>query len=208
MKFLDKILNKPKQPSFQEIQDAVRKKYAEVSRSAEGKFKYPTGKEGTLKLGYDVSVIDEMSDDLVSSFCGVGNPFTLGPLNEGEAVLDIGCGAGFDLIIAGRAVSEKGKVCGIDITPEMAEKARKNLGKAGITNSDIRVAGAEAIPFNDHTFDVITSNGVLNLSPLKEKSFSEIYRVLKPGGRLQFADIVLKEDLPDKVAGSLDAWSD
>jgi SAM-dependent methyltransferase len=208
MKFLSKILNKPKQPSFQEIQDAVRKKYAEVSRSAEGKFKYPTGKEGALKLDYDVSVIEEMSDDLVSSFCGVGNPFTLGPLNEGEAVLDIGCGAGFDLIIAGRAVGAKGNVCGIDITPEMAEKAKDNLRKAGITNSDIRVAGAEEIPFNDHAFDVITSNGVLNLSPLKEKSFGEIYRVLKPGGRLQFADIVLKEDLPDKVAGSLDAWSD
>lgn len=208
MTFQQKALNKPKQPSFQEIQDAVRKKYAEVSQSAEGKFKYPTGKEGALKLKYDVSIIRHISEDLVSSFCGVGNPFTLGPLNIGETILDIGCGAGFDLIIAGRAVGEKGKVCGIDLTPEMAEKARDNLRKAGITNSDVRVAGAEEIPFDDSTFDVITSNGVLNLSPLKEKSFSEIYRVFKPGGRLQFADIVLKEDLPDTVAGSLDAWSD
>jgi SAM-dependent methyltransferase len=208
MKFLHKILNKPKQPSFEEIQDAVRKKYAEVSQSAEGKFKYPTGKEGALKLKYDVSVLEEMSDDMVSSFCGVGNPFTLGPLNVGETILDIGCGAGFDLIIAGRAVGAKGKVCGIDITSEMAEKAKDNLKTSGIENSDIRVAGAEEIPFDDNTFDVITSNGVLNLSPLKEKSFSEIYRVLKPNGRLQFADIVLKEDLPDKVAASLDAWSD
>jgi SAM-dependent methyltransferase len=191
-----------------EIQEAVRKKYAEVSRSAEGKFKYPTGRAGALGLGYDASVIENMPEDLVESFCGVGNPFSLGAINPGEVILDVGCGAGFDLIVANRLVGPKGQVCGIDLTPEMVEKAEINIKQAGVSNGRIHLAGAEAIPYDEGIFDVVTSNGVLNLSPLKEKSFREIYRVLKPGGRLQFADIVLKEDLPAEVANSLEAWSD
>lgn len=208
MKLIDKILNIRKQPSFEDIQEAVRKKYAEVSRSVDGKFKYPTGREGAEALGYDLSIAEGMTDEFLESFCGVGNPFTLGQINPGDAVLDIGCGAGFDLIIASRLVGPEGKVCGIDLTPEMVKKAEDNLQRTGVTNGEVRLAGAEAIPYNDNVFDVIISNGVLNLSPRKEKSFSEIYRVLKPDGRLQFADIVLKEDLPDKVANSLEAWSD
>lgn len=208
MKLIDKILKIRKQPSFEDIQEAVRRKYAEVSRSVEGKFKYPTGREGADALGYDLSIAEGMTDELLESFCGVGNPFALGQINPGDAVLDIGCGAGFDLIIASRIVGPEGKVCGIDLTPEMVKKAEDNLRRAGVTNGEVRLAGAEAIPYNDNVFDVIISNGVLNLSPRKEESFSEIYRVLKPDGRLQFADIVLKEDLPDKVANSLEAWSD
>ncbi len=208
MSFLKKILKKPKEPGFEEIQSAVRKKYAEVSESAEGRFKYPTGKEGASALGYDLSIMGEMSDELMESFCGVGNPFNLGPINEGDSVLDIGSGAGFDLIVASRMVGPGGKVCGIDLTPEMAQKAVTNLKVAGVNNGEVRISGAEDIPYGDNTFDVVTSNGVLNLSPLKEESFREIYRVLKPYGRLQFADIVLKEDLPQKIACSLEAWSD
>jgi SAM-dependent methyltransferase len=208
MKFLSKVFKKPKQPSCEDIQAAVRKKYAEVSQSVEGKFKYPTGKAGAGALGYDLSILDEMPDELVETFCGVGNPFTLGPINSGESVLDIGCGAGFDLIVASRFAGPEGKVCGIDLTPEMVEKAEKNLAMTGVQNGTVVQAGAEEIPYEDNTFDVVISNGVLNLSPMKEKSFSEIYRVLKPEGRLQFADIVLKGDLPPKVAGSLEAWSD
>lgn len=207
MRFLKKIF-KPKEPGFDEIQAAVRKKYEEVSESAEGKFKYPTGKAGATALGYDLSILADMPDVLVESFCGVGNPFTLGPVNEGESVLDIGSGTGFDLIVASRMVGTEGKVCGIDLTPEMAKKAEANLKAAGVVNGEVRVAGAEEIPYDENTFDVVTSNGVLNLSPLKEKSFGEVHRVLKPNGRLQFADIVLKEDLPQKIACSLEAWSD
>jgi arsenite methyltransferase len=189
------------------IQDAVRRKYVEVSISAAGKFNYPTGRDGAIRQGYDTAIIRSMPDELIESFCGVGNPFILGPIKSGEAVLDVGCGAGFDLIVASRLVGQNGKVCGIDLTPEMAEKAKSNLMHHGVENYDVRVAGTESIPYPGNTFDVVISNGVLNLSPLKEKCFREIYRVLKPDGRLQFADIVLKEGCVGAMCSTLDAWS-
>ena len=192
----------------EDIQQAIRKKYAEVSRSVAGKFRYLTGKEGAATLGYDLSALSDLPDEVFVAFCGVGNPFALGPLRSGEAVLDVGCGAGLDMILASRLVGPNGRVCGIDLTPEMVEKARTNFAKAGANNASVLVAGSEAIPYDDNTFDVVTSNGVLNLSPLKEQSLREIFRVLKPGGRLQLADIVLNEDLPSEMTNSLDAWSD
>jgi|OpeIllAssembly_1097287.scaffolds.fasta_scaffold48506_2 SAM-dependent methyltransferase len=188
------------------IQDAVREKYAEVSSSAEGKFNYPTGRNGAILHGYDPEIIQSMPDELIKSFCGVGNPFTLGPIHAGETVLDVGCGAGFDLIVASRMVGQNGKVCGIDLTPQMADKAKDKLRQYGVQNYDVQVAGAESIPYSDNTFDVVISNGALNLSPLKEKSFREIYRVLRPNGRLQFADILLKEDC-GAACSTLEAWS-
>jgi arsenite methyltransferase len=189
------------------IRDAVREKYAKVSRSAAGKFNYPTGRDGAIQQGYDPIIIESMPDELIESFCGVGNPFGLGAIKSGETILDVGCGAGFDLIFASRMVGQQGKVCGIDLTPEMAEKAKGNLNQYGVQNYDIQVAGAESIPYPDNTFDVIISNGVLNLSPLKEKCFREIYRVLRPNGRLQFADIVLKQDCGGAMCSTLEAWS-
>jgi ubiquinone/menaquinone biosynthesis C-methylase UbiE len=112
------------------------------------------------------------------------------------------------MIRASRLAGPAGRVCGIDLTPEMVEKARANFVRAGASNADAVVAGSEAIPYDDDTFDVVTSNGMLNLSPLKEQSLREIFRVLRPGGRLHLADIVLNEDLPADIANSLDAWSD
>jgi arsenite methyltransferase len=128
-------------------------------------------------------------------------------IKSGETLLDVGCGAGFDLIVASRMAGKDGKVCGIDLTPEMTEKARNNLEHYKVQNYDIQVAGAEHIPHPDNTFDVVISNGVLNLSPLKEKCFREIYRVLKANGRLQFADIVLKENCAGAMCSTLEAWS-
>ncbi len=194
-------------PDEKKIRDAVQEKYAEVSRSAAGKFNYPTGRDGAIRQGYDPAIIRSMPDELIVSFCGVGNPLKLGPIKAGETVLDVGCGAGFDLIVASGLVGPEGKVCGIDLTPEMAEKAKSNLRQYGVHNYDIQAAGAESIPYPDNTFDVVISNGVLNLSPLKEKCFREIYRVLRPNGRLQFADIVLKEDCSGAMCSTLEAWS-
>jgi arsenite methyltransferase len=194
--------------SSEEIQQAVRKKYAEVSHSAAGNFSYLTGKAGAVALGYDLSVASDLPDDVFDTFCGVGNPLALGSIHSGEKILDIGCGAGLDMIWASRLTGPAGRVSGIDLTPEMVEKARANLVRAGASNANAVVAGSEALPYGDNTFDVVTSNGVLNLSPLKEQSLREIFRALRPGGRLQLADIVLNEDLPADIANSLDAWSD
>ena len=189
------------------IQNSIREKYVEVSRSIEGKFRYLTGKAGAEALHYDSSLIKSAPDELIELFCGVGNPFSLGEITLGQTVLDVGCGAGFDIYCSSKMVGLKGKVFGIDLTPEMVERARINLVLAGVSNAKVQVASSESIPFEDNSFDVVTSNGVLNLSPDKEKSFCEIYRVLKPGGRLQFADMVLKEELPLEEM-SAKAWSD
>jgi SAM-dependent methyltransferase len=189
------------------IRDAIRKKYAEVSGTAANKFNYPTGKEGAALQGYDLKILVNMPDELIESFCGVGNPFRLGQIKPEETVLDIGCGAGFDMIVASNLVGRKGKVCGIDITPEMLEKAKRNLALAAASAYDVRIGGAEEIPYDEGTFDIVTSNGVLNLSPLKDKSFKEIYRVLKPAGRLQFADIVLKEGQSASGSNRPEDWS-
>jgi arsenite methyltransferase len=189
------------------IRDAIRRKYGEVAVSADDKFNYPTGRKGALFLGYDPGIVAGMPDGLVESFCGVGNPFSLGPVTQGESLLDVGCGAGFDLFVASRLVGPEGRVYGIDITPEMVEKADKNMKRCDVTNSHVHVAKAESLPYDDGSFDIIISNGVLNLSPLKEKSFRELYRVLKPGGRLQFADIFLEEDAPGASTRSLESWS-
>lgn len=144
---------------------------------------------------------------MLESFCGVGNPFSLGPINEGSRLLDFGCGAGFDLFAASKLIGENGRLYGVDLTEEMVRRAKNNLAVAGVADFDIKKVDSETIPYDDHSFDVIISNGVINLSVNKETTFRELRRVLKPGGRIQFADIILEKELPANLAGSAEAWS-
>lgn len=185
----------------------MRRKYSEVADSAAGKFGYPTGLEGARALGYDPVLVNAAQPCMLEPFCGVGNPFSLFPIQPGSILLDVGCGAGFDLYVAARLTGPGGKVYGVDLTEAMVARARENLEQACITNAEVRQAEAESLPFEDDTFDVVVSNGVINLSPEKETLFREINRVLKPGGRFAFADVVLEQQLPSDMAGSADAWS-
>ena len=195
------------QEDCEKIREAIRGKYSGVSCSAAGFFCYPTGRDGAEKLGYDPAVISQAHAGLLQSFCGVGNPFSLGVVKAGERVFDFGCGAGFDMYVAARLVGKHGLVCGIDLTDSMAQRARENLCRAEIDHVEIQTANGETIPYPNDFFDVVISNGVINLSPHKEKCFAEIQRVLKPGGRLQFADVVLEKDLPDRMSLSAESWS-
>jgi SAM-dependent methyltransferase len=195
-------------PSDQERRRAaIRKKYTAVAVSAQGKFHYPTGREGAPVLNYDADILKKMPDNLLRSFCGVGNPFALGRIEPGESVLDIGSGAGFDLIVAHHLTGPQGRVCGVDLTAEMVERSRLVCRTLGLENIETHHILQEEIPHGDRSFDVVISNGVINLSPAKDALFREIFRVLKPGGRLQFADMVLDGELPSGMADNLEAWS-
>jgi len=192
---------------MQRIRSAVIKKYAAVSSSAAGFFKYPVGKEGALQLGYSQELLDAIPDTLLNAFCGVGNPLNIEDIAAGSCVLDIGCGAGFDLFAASRLTGGTGRVFGVDLSREMVARARANLAALQANNYEVLEITSETLPFSNHTFDVVVSNGVINLSPDKARLFAEIHRVLKPGGRLQFADIILEKELPPHLAAGVESWS-
>ena len=169
------------------IEEAIRAKYAKVATSPEGKFRYPTGREGSEALRYDPQVIKLLPESAVASYCGVGNPFSLGPIRKNASILDVGCRGGVDTIIAAMLVGPEGRAMGVDPVPEMLERARRNLAKTGLTNVTFTEASGEALPFQDESFDVVLSNGAFNLIPDKTQALGEVFRVLKPGGRLMMA---------------------
>ena len=189
------------------IVEGIRKKYAEASITPQGLFNYPTGREGLKGLGYDSKIVETIPKPVIDSFCGVGNPFSLGPIHKGETVLDIGCGGGFDVIFAATEVGPEGQVTGIDVTPEMLERSKKNLRETSLANVTFRQATAEALPFPNDNFDVIISNGVFNLIPNKAKAFSEVFRVLKLSGRLMVADQILIGELSKEQKQSAESWA-
>ncbi len=189
------------------ISTGIKEKYAQVAvTGAGGCFKYPTGREGLQQLGYPLDLVQDFPEALLASFCGVGNPFSLGPIYPGENVLDIGCGAGVDSLVAARMVGPRGRVVGIDATEAMITQARAYLAQVGLDNVEFRVAPAETLPFPNDTFNVVLSNGVLNLTLDKEKALAEAHRVLKPGGRLMVADMVLVAALPEGQAERVANW--
>ncbi len=190
-----------------DIRREIRAKYAKVADTPENLFNYPTGRAGAEGLAYEADLIAAAPAGIVDGFCGVGNPFSIAPLEARDRVLDIGCGTGFDLYCASRKVGPRGFAAGIDLTPAMAARAAREFARCGIGNAQALCGAAEAIPFAAESFDIAISNGTLNLSPQKRTAFAEIFRVLRPGGRLQFADIVLKKELPEKER-SARAWSE
>jgi len=169
---------------------------------------FPVGADSAKRLGYDPSEVDALPSSLTESFCGVGNPFLLGQPLPGETVLELGCGAGYDTLLAAQKVGSNGKVIGVDMTPEMIVKARKNAEIVGLTNVEFALAEIENLPLCDASIDVVISNGVFNLCPDKPRVLSEVFRVLKPGGRLQMGDILLEPHVTPEEAARKGTWSD
>ena len=191
----------------QRIEESIRGKYLKVAASPEGLFRYPTGRAGLEALDYAMDMVGDLPEPVAAAYCGVGNPFTSGPIREDEAVLDIGCGAGVDAIIAAKLTGPSGTVTGIDLVPEMLTRASENARLAGVDNVTFRESSAEQLPFPDNSFDVVISNGVFNLVVDKVKALGEVLRVLKPGGRFMLADQVLAGELPKETKARVENWA-
>ena len=189
-----------------EIKKLVKDKYSEVSKNPCGVFNFPVGKAFALKVGYPKEVLDNLPSSLTESFTGANNPQPFAELKKEEVVLDLGCGAGLDLYFYAKAVGEKGKVYGLDISEDMVNKAKQNMQLVGIKNAEISVGESDNLSFNDNFFDGVASNGIYNLSPDKEAVMREVYRVLKPSGRTVFCEIVLKEPLSENERKSHSDW--
>jgi arsenite methyltransferase len=189
------------------IRDSINEKYKRVAISPEGNFNYPTGRAGLEGQKYDPEVLRARPKDVLASYCGVGNPFSLGPVNRGEAVLDIGCGAGVDALVAAIMVGSEARVTGIDLIPEMLKRARTNLEKTSLKNVTFQEGSAEQLPFVDGIFDVVISNGVFNLIPDKTKALREVFRVLKSSGRFLLADQILMGDIPADTESLVENWA-
>ncbi len=190
----------------EEIKAAVADRYGRVATAPGDKFNFPVGRRFAESVGYDAALLDRLPQGLWESFTGAGNPQAFVDAQPGETVLDLGCGAGLDLCLYAQRVGPTGKVVGLDLSSAMLDKARHNLAEAGIANVEWLHAPADAIPLPDGSVDLVTANGIYNLSPDKEAVMREVTRVLKPGGRTVFAEIVLKSELPCEVRREIDDW--
>ena len=188
------------------ITEGINQKYAKVAINPEGNFRYPTGRAGLEGQKYDPEIINSLPDDVVASYCGVGNPFLLGEIHEGDAVLDIGCGAGVDTLVAAMMTGSTGRAVGIDLVPSMLERAKSNLAKTSLNNVQFLESSGEILPFENNTFDVVISNGAFNLIPDKAKALREVFRVLKPNGRFMIADQVLTGESPADIKSMVATW--
>jgi SAM-dependent methyltransferase len=189
------------------LREEVKSKYREVASDPHGQFHFHTGRRLAKRLGYDPVVVDRMPDAAVESFAGVANPFSLRPLDRGEKVVDAGSGAGFDCFIGAQQVGPAGRVIGIDMLAEMLAKSRASAQDMELGNVEFREGLLEEMPVEDGWADVVISNGVINLCADKKRVFNEIWRVLRPGGRLQFADIANGKTVPASAVRSIDLWT-
>jgi len=189
------------------LREQVRDKYREVAVHPYAAFHFHTGRGLAARLGYEMRAVDALPDRAVESFAGVANPLSLRQLAAGEQVVDVGSGAGFDSFIAAGQVGPRGRVVGIDMTPEMLAKSRVTAEALGLTHVEFRDGLAEALPVEDAWADVVISNGVINLCADKRSVFAEIQRVLRPGGRVQFADIANGRPVPPEALRDIDLWT-
>jgi SAM-dependent methyltransferase len=188
------------------LKSEIQKTYSAVSQEPDRDFIFPTGRRWAEDLDYPPE-LGNVPDAAVESFAGVANPFSLGRLSPGERILDLGCGAGTDSLVAAQMVGSSGSVSGIDMTPAMLAKARRAAAELGVTNVHFIEGEVESLPFPDESFDVVISNGVIDLIPDKDAVYSEVYRVLAPGGRVQIADVTIQNPVSAEGRRNIDLWT-
>jgi SAM-dependent methyltransferase len=189
------------------LRDEVKSKYREVATNPHGSYHFHTGRRLARRLGYDDAVVDAMPDSAVESFAGVANPFALRALQRAEKVVDAGSGAGFDCFVAAQQVGPGGRVAGVDMLPEMLDRSRTAAAQMQLRHVEFREGLIEDMPIEDGWADVVVSNGVINLCADKRRAFEEIWRVLRPGGWLQFADIANGKPVPEAAVSNIDLWT-
>jgi arsenite methyltransferase len=186
----------------------VQEMYARVAAAPDGAYHFHRGPDyAATMLGYDAAELAVLPPSVTHSFAGIGNPHAIAPLADGARVVDIGSGAGTDLLLAARHVGSSGHAIGVDMTAEMRDRARAGARECGLTHIEVLEGDATSLPLDDQSVDVVISNGVLNLVPEKDRAFSEIARVLRPGGRLQIADIVTGVELSEEIRRDIDLWT-
>jgi SAM-dependent methyltransferase len=189
------------------LREEIRKTYTGVSTEQDQEFIFPTGRAWAQELGYPEPELARVPDSTVESFAGVANHWPLGRVEPGSVVLDLGCGAGTDLLIAAQMTGPAGRVIGVDMTPAMLERARDSARQMGFKNVELHESLIESLPLEDASVDIMISNGVIDLVPDKDAVFDEIDRVLRPGGRLQVADIVIHTEVSEDARKRIDLWT-
>ena len=192
---------------LRQLRQAIQAEYALVAEEPDRGFHFHTGRPLAALLGYAEAWLEGIPEPTIASFAGTGNPFSLGALQAGERVVDVGSGGGIDSLIAARMVGPSGKVIGVDMTPAMLDTARTSAAAAGLSNVEFREAFGEALPVEDGWADVVISNGVLNLMPDKDAALREMARVLRPGGRLQVGDILVQKAVPESAKRQVELWT-
>jgi len=194
-------------PDITQLRQAIQDEYDAVAREPERGFHFHTGRPLAHLLGYDEQWLEGISEPTIASFAGTGNPFSIGALHAGDHVVDVGSGAGLDSLIAAGMVKPSGSVVGVDMTPAMLDRAHQSATASGLRNVEFREGYGEALPVADAWADVVISNGALNLMPDKAVALREMYRVLKPGGRLQIGDILVQRAVPASAKRKIDLWT-
>jgi arsenite methyltransferase len=189
------------------LRSEIQKTYTEVSAQPERDFIFPTGRAWAEELGYPQPELSRVPEESAASFAGVANHFLLGRIETGATVVDLGCGAGTDLLIAAQMAGTEGRAIGIDITPAMLDRVRASAQKMGLGNLEVHESLIESLPLDDASADVVISNGVIDLIVDKDAVFAEIDRVLRPGGRLQIADVVIHKEVSEDARERIDLWT-